>query len=136
MMHGSHSSRCAAIARSTGSGSVPSRCSVTSSTNSRQAIVTRPSSSTAGRGAGNSATALFFPLGAAVHVLQPGPQPGPATVQQDPLVGGADAEPLAHLHRREAVDVAQLDHGALPGREFGQGGPEFPADFARHGGVL
>src|SRR3954452_12600876 len=105
MTQGSHSSRCAAIADSTRSDRLPSRCSVTSSTNSRQATVTTSSSDD--RGVGSSATGRSFPRGSVVHVLQPGAQPRSAAVQQDPLVAGADPQPCADLAGGQPVDVAQ-----------------------------
>src|SRR4051794_5924731 len=111
MTQGSHSSRCAAMARSTSSGSVPSRCSVTSSTNSRQA--TEIESSAAGRGGGSSGTVTSFPGASPVHVLQPRPQAGAAPVQQYPLIARAEAEQSAHLVGREPMDVPQLDDRAL-----------------------
>src|SRR5690242_2207389 len=92
-------------------GSVPSRCSVTSSTNSRQAT-TRTGSPPGAVAGGSGAVTSAHPL--AVDVLQPRAEPGAAAVQQHPLVGGAEVEAVADLVGGEAVDVAQLDDRALP----------------------
>src|SRR4051794_154679 len=122
------------MARSTRSGRVPSMCSVTSSTNSRQATVT--TSSPGDRGPGTSATGLSFLRGSAVHVLQPGAQPRPAPVQQDPLVTRADPQPRADLLGRQPVDVAQFDHGPLTLGQLVESGPQFTPGLRGDGRVL
>src|SRR3954471_3601217 len=113
--------------------SVPSRCSVTSSTNSRQA--TTRTGSPPGAVAGRSGTVISVLL-LPVHVLEPGAQSRATAVQQDALVGRAQFEPVADLVGGEAVDVAQLDDRPLPLRELRQGVRQLPAQFGCHGGVL
>src|SRR3954463_15913322 len=105
------------MACSSSAESVPSRCSVTSSTNSRHA--TTRAGSPPGAAAGGAGTVTDVPP-LPVHVLEPCAQSRPAAVQQDALVGRTQLQPDADLVGGEAVHVAQLDDRPLPLRQLRQ----------------
>src|SRR5215471_2063419 len=51
-------------------------------------------------------------------------QPDPRTVEQNPLIPGADPELLGCIGRREALDVTQGDDLGVPGRKRGDSGED------------